>query len=274
MIESIRKEKRPVLLLDCGAVFNPQVDPANAELQLKAMERMGYNALNLGIPELLYGKDFLERSRSQVSFPYIASNLLYGGVRPSWVKEYAIQEVGGIKVAILGILEPEDLKHIPGPNNDGGFSATPPRATLERLVPEVRAKADIVVLLTQLGEIGEKKTRALAEAVPGIDVAIMSEKNYAVQPPEKTVLFLETKTRGMTMGLMTLVLDEKGTHKLEERRYIQLLSTIPDHPDILELVEAHQKGRGTSQGKQNQQLIQGPELTPEEFMERFRKELN
>ncbi|NLT52789.1 MAG: hypothetical protein GXX85_17940, partial [Ignavibacteria bacterium] len=104
--------------------------------------------------------------------------------------------------------------------------------------------------------------------------AIMSEKNYVVQPPEKTVLFLETKTRGMTMGLMTLVLDEKGTHKLEERRYIQLLSTIPDHPDILELVEAHQKGRGTSQGKQNQQLIQGPELTPEEFMERFRKELN
>ena len=79
MIESIRKDKQSVLLLDCGAVFDNQQD--TAELHLKAMELMGYDALNLGSPELNFGKEFLERTHSQVSFPYIASNLLYGGSR-------------------------------------------------------------------------------------------------------------------------------------------------------------------------------------------------
>jgi 2',3'-cyclic-nucleotide 2'-phosphodiesterase (5'-nucleotidase family) len=42
---------------------------------------MGYNALNLGSPEFNFGKEFLEHTRSKISFPYIASNLLYGGSR-------------------------------------------------------------------------------------------------------------------------------------------------------------------------------------------------
>ena len=86
------------------------MDRDNAELHLKAMERMGYDALNLAGPELSLGKEFLERSRSLVSFPYIASNLLYEGGRLPWIREYVIKEVGGIKVAILGILDPDDFK--------------------------------------------------------------------------------------------------------------------------------------------------------------------
>ncbi len=77
------------------------------------MERMGYDALNLGGPEFNFGKEFLEQTRSLVSFPYIASNLLYGGSRLPWTREYVIKEVGGIKVAILGILDPDGLAQLP-----------------------------------------------------------------------------------------------------------------------------------------------------------------
>jgi 5'-nucleotidase len=119
MVESIRKEKRSVLLLDNGEVFDPQKD--TAELYLKAMGQMGYDALNIGSPELYSGKEFLERTHSQVSFPYISSNLLYGGIRPPWIREYVIKEVGGIKVAILGVLDPEDFKKIPRSEDLTGF---------------------------------------------------------------------------------------------------------------------------------------------------------
>ena len=149
-----------------------QIDHANAELHLKAMERMGYDALNLGIPELHFGKEFLERTRSQVSFPYIASNLLYDGGRLPWIREYVIKEVGGIKVAILGILDPDDFKKLPPRDDLKGFEVLPPEAVLNRLLPEVRGKADLVILLSQLSEA---KTLALVEAVQGIDVAIFSE---------------------------------------------------------------------------------------------------
>ena len=141
------------------------IEKRYAELQLKAMERMGYDALNLGSPEFHFGKEFLERTHSSVSFPYIASNLLYGGSRLPWTREYVIKEVGGIKVAILGIFDPDDLKNIPRPGDAKGFEVLPPETTLNRLLPEVRGKADLVILLSQLDEV---KTRALVKAERGL----------------------------------------------------------------------------------------------------------
>ena len=210
---------------------------------------MGYDALNLGVPELSLGKEFLEFTRSRVSFPYIASNLLYRGGRPLWIREYAIKEVGGVKVAILGVLDPEDLKQISGLDNAKGFEAISPQAALARLVPEIRLKADLVVLLSQFGELGEKKIRALVEAVPGIDVAVFSEKNYLVQPPEKNVIFLETKNRGRLIGLVTITLDSKGARSVGERRLIQLDKSVPDNGEILGLVQTYKKEQEIKQEK-------------------------
>ena len=78
MIDEIRKGGGAVLLVDCGALFD-NTTRDKAELLLTAMEMMGYDALNLGGPEFFFGKEFLEHTRSHVSFPYIASNLLSGG---------------------------------------------------------------------------------------------------------------------------------------------------------------------------------------------------
>jgi 2',3'-cyclic-nucleotide 2'-phosphodiesterase (5'-nucleotidase family) len=266
MIESIRKDKRSVLLLDCGAVFDPQSD--NVELHLKAMERMGYDALNLGSPELYLGKESLERTHSQVSFPYIASNLLYGGGRLPWIREYVIKDVGGIKVAILGILDPDDLQKIPSQDDAKGFEVMPPRAALERLLSEVRGKADLVILLSQLGEA---KTLALVEAVRGIDVAIFSERNYLVTPTEKNVIILQTGSRGTTMGLLTITLDDKRVLSVSERRDVPLDRSVPDNERILGLVETYKKEQAIKEEKMKKELMEGLQLTPEEFMKRYRE---
>jgi 5'-nucleotidase len=268
MIESIRKDKRGVLLLDCGEVFGPQIDHANAELQLKEMERMGYNALNLGSQELYFGKNFLERTRFQVSFPYIASNLLYGGGRLPWIQEYVIKEVGGIKVAILGILDPDDFKKIPRQDDAKGFEVIPSEAALNRLLPEVRGKADLVILLSQLGEI---KTLALVDAVRGIDVAIFSERNYLVKPPEKNVILLHTGAKGKTMGRATITLDDKLALGVSERRTVSLDRSVPDNGEILGLVETYKKEQEIKKAKTKKELVEGLQSTPQEFMERYRK---
>jgi 5'-nucleotidase/UDP-sugar diphosphatase len=270
MIESIRKDKRSVLLLDSGAVFGPQND--NAELQLKAMERMGYDALNLGIPELHFGKAFLERTHSQVSFPYVASNLLYNGGRLPWIREYVIKEVGGIKAAILGILDPDDFKKIPSRDDVKGFEVIPPEAALKRLLPEVRGKADLVILLSQLGELGEIRTLALVGAVGGIDVAIFSERNYLIKPPEKNVIVLQTATNGTTMGLATITLDDKGARSVSKRRDVPLDGSVPDNGEIVGLVETYKKEQEIKKEKMKKELMKGLQLTPEAFMERYRKQ--
>ena len=113
------------------------------------MELMQYDALNLGGPEFTFGKGFLEQTRSKISFPYIASNLLDGGSRIPWTREYIIKEVGGIKVAILGILDPDGFTRLPDQEQVKGLEAIPPEAALKKLLPELRGKADLVILLSQ-----------------------------------------------------------------------------------------------------------------------------
>jgi len=275
MIESIRKAKQSVLLLDCGAVFDSQ-SGENAELHLKAMERMGYDALNLGSPELHFGKEFLERTHSHVSFPYIASNLLYGGSRLPWTREYIIKEVGGIKVAILGILDPDDLKNIPNQGDAKGFEVIPPEAALDRLLPEVRGKADLVILLSQLDEV---KNRALVEAARGIDVVVSSGRSSILykEPPENTVVILHTGSEGMTMGLVTITLDDKRALSVSEKRDVPLNRSVPDNEEILGLVERYKKEQAIKKEKMEKEkaqkeLMGGLKLSPGEFMERYRKE--
>jgi 5'-nucleotidase/UDP-sugar diphosphatase len=235
------------------------------------MERMGYDALNLGSPELHFGKKFLERTRSQVSFPYIASNLLYGGSKIPWTREYIIKEVGGIKVAILGILDADDLKNIPPQDDAKSFEVIPPQAALDRLLPEVRGKADLVILLSQLDDA---KNRALVESARGIDMSVSYGDGSILygKSSENTVIILNTGTKGKTMGLVTIKLDDKRVLSVSERRDVPLDRSVPDNGEILGLVETYKKEQEIKEEKAKKELMEGLQLTPQEFMERYKKE--
>lgn len=267
MIESIREENRSVLTLDCGSLFKNQKD--RAEFMLKIMEMMGYDALNLGSSEFQFGKQFLENSRSRVSFPYIASNLLYQGERLPWASEYSIKETGGIKTAILGILDPNDLKRFPNQELGKGLEVIPPETALKKLIPEVRKKSDLVILLSQLSAT---KNLALLESLEGIDVTIYSgcRDLRDTKVPENTVI-LNTVCKGRTMGLLKLALDDKQGVSLLESKYVPMDSSVPGNEEIARLVAAHKKEQQIKQENVKKELMEGLKLSPKQFMEQYRK---
>jgi 2',3'-cyclic-nucleotide 2'-phosphodiesterase (5'-nucleotidase family) len=241
------------------------------------MERMGYDALNLGGPEFSFGKEFLEQTRSLVSFPYIASNLLYGGSRLPWTREYIIKEVGGIKVAILGILDPDGLAQLPDREQVKGLEVIPPEAALIRLLPEVRGKADLVVLLSLFDA---EKTFALAKAVKGVDVAIssVSDDAFFLSPPQtENTILLQVRPLGRLLALLKITFDDKGALSVSDRRLVSLGNSVPDHGEIGRLVEKHKKAQETiqqeKQDKSKKEMMEGLKLSPQEFMERNRKAL-
>jgi len=247
---------------------------------LNTMELMGYDALNLGSPEFYFGTEFLEHTRSHVSFPYIASNLLYGGKRLPWTREFSIKEVGGIKVAILGVLNPDSLAQLPNQEQVKDLEVIPPESALNRLLPEVRGKADLVILLSRFDV---KETLALVKAVKGVDVAISSgsDDQFLAKAPENTIL-LHTGYGylGKTMGLLKITLDEKRGLSVSERRTVPLDRSVPGNGEIEGLVENFKKDQAKKDAdlakkqweKTHQGLMEGLKLSPEEFMERYRKE--
>jgi 5'-nucleotidase / UDP-sugar diphosphatase len=278
MIESIRKSEPATLLLDCGALFDDKKD--TAEFQLQAMALMGYDALNLGSPEFTFGKGFLEQTRSKISFPYISSNLLSGGSRIPWTREYLIKEVGGVKVAILGVLDPDGLARLPDREQVKGLEVIPPEAALKRLLPEVRGKVDLVILLSQFDV---ENTLALVRAVNGIDVAISSASDGVFFPPatdKETAVLLQTGSQGKTLGFLKITLDEKRALRVSEKKYVSLDNSVPGNREIETLVATVKKAQETEQEKlrrERQENIRKEQaetlkLSPQEFMERYRKE--
>ncbi|MGH7377980.1 MAG: hypothetical protein ACREKK_11230, partial [Candidatus Methylomirabilales bacterium] len=76
---------RPVLVLDGGSTFFPEVDKPKddereklflkAELIAEGMNRMGYKAMALGSTDLLLGMGELTHLAGQLKFPVLAANL-------------------------------------------------------------------------------------------------------------------------------------------------------------------------------------------------------
>jgi len=228
----------------------------------------------------MFGKEFLEGARSRISFPYIASNLLSGGSGIPWIREYVIKEVGGIKVAILGVVDPDGIALLPDRERVKGLEVIPPEAALKKLLPEVRGKADLVILLSQFDV---ENTLALVQAVKGIDVAISSASDNVFFPlatEKETAVLLQTGSLGKTLGLLKITLDEKRALRVSEKKYISLDNAVPENQEIARLVATFKKAHETEQEKlrreQEEKIrkeqMETLQLSPKEFMERYRKE--
>lgn len=261
-----------MVLVDCGGLFDA-TSRDKAEVLLTAMEAMGYDALNLGGPEFFYGADFLAHARSHVSFPYIASNLSPGGNRLAGARQYVIKQAGGLRVAILGVVPPEEVDLIPGRERMGGLAALPPEPALSKLLTEVRPQADLVVLLSRYDV---EKTSALVQSLTGIDVAVSagSDDVFYAKPLEHTVL-LQTGSQGRTLGLLRIARDGTGI-RVVDRGHIRLDRTVPDHAGVARLVDgfknAQQLRAAEAAAQRDRDLRQGLRLSPQEFMEQYQKQ--
>jgi hypothetical protein len=158
-----------------------------------------------------------------------------------------------------------------------GLEVIPPEAALERLLPEVRGKVDLVILLSLFDA---DKTFALAKGVKGIDVAIssVSDDAFFLSPTqaEKTIL-LQVRPLGRLLGLLKITLDDQRALRVSDRRFVSLGNSVPDHGEIGRLVERHTQAQEAKQReeqkKAQKELMEGLKLSPREFMERNRKEL-
>jgi 2',3'-cyclic-nucleotide 2'-phosphodiesterase (5'-nucleotidase family) len=212
LIARLRGRQGKTLLLDAGDVFQgtPFYNYFRGVPDYRSMSLMRYDAGAFGNHELDDGPAYWLRARRQASFPILSANVFVaadsawaarlapavGAVRKGarWIggekvpesapirfltTPYVIEEVGGIKVGILG-LTTKDIVAIVDRARNGGVAVSDPVTAAAALVPEMRKKADFVVALTHLGVDDD---RALASRVPGIDMIVGGHSHtYLWQP--------------------------------------------------------------------------------------------
>lgn len=236
-IKKLRSGHPDLLLLDAGAFFagglldeytqNTQLDMERTHVNLKAMEKMGYDALSIGDNEFNFGKDFLFDAISKTSLSFLSCNVKTPEAQG--IKPFIIKDVSGTKVGIIGVT------NLAAHHKSGSFRFSEPKQAVEEAVEELKkAGVDIIVLLSQLEENVDLN---LIKEVKGIDVLIGSHhpiKDGTFVKFENTLL-LKTFWQGRSLGIATLTVENNRLtqYKVDE---VRLSGEIEDDPDILEIL--------------------------------------
>ena len=169
--------ERPSLLLSAGDMIqgNTWANFSRGESVIELMNAMKFDAMVMGNHELDFGQDVLKKRISEATFPVLAANVL--GMEE--LKPYVIKEVGGVRVGILGVVA-EDTPLLTHPGNVVGLTFVPVQEAVEKVLPEVKKKSDMVVVLSHIGHPAD---RLLAEQVKGIDVIIGGHSHTKVVNP-------------------------------------------------------------------------------------------
>ncbi|RJP40900.1 MAG: bifunctional metallophosphatase/5'-nucleotidase [Desulfobacteraceae bacterium] len=278
MVEKIRNENGPLLLLESGGAFSV-VDKdfrLTARYMVRGMDQMGYTAMNLGGSELYAGADFLGEVTTGMRFPLLSSNLvLKDGQEPLW-KPYVLTNLGNVKVGIVGVMPADGLKNIADPKYSENLKILPPKEALDALIPALKKEADVIVLLSQC-DLDE--TTALVDAVKGIDFAICPGARLAGcadhGPQQSETDMLHPARNGVSMGFLQFTLNGSGQAQPIEQKMIALNTPVPAERLMGEMFNEIRKLRietGTAAREAQVRAMSTLQLTPEEFFKQLQKE--
>ena len=76
---------------------------------IRIMNKIGYDVVSIGMHEFDYGLDALIECNKTLNCGYINSNFCYRNNKTSIFPQYVIKEIGGKKIAFIGIITPRTL---------------------------------------------------------------------------------------------------------------------------------------------------------------------
>lgn len=216
-----------VLLLSAGDVNigTPESDLLYAEPDFKLMNMLGYDAMTLGNLDLHHPPEVLMKQREWAGFPFLSANVVKKETGEILVDPYIVKEYDGLHVAIFGLtLEQADFTSKHG----GMFESRSVIETSKKLVPQLRAKADLVIALTHIGHIiesgGSYRTPGdiqLAEEVPEIDIIVGGETNtiFTGLKAIGNTLLVHPGMYGRYVGRLDLTIDSEAQKKVSDYTY-------------------------------------------------------
>lgn len=163
---------------------------------MSTMNAIGYDAMTVGSHEFDYGKEVLQAYSAAAEGPAIVcANVIQKTTNEPLLRPYIIKEKAGIRIAFLGLTDPE-IEQATLRRHFEGLTVQDPLATAKTYIPQLRNESDIVIALTHLKFDDCYK---MALAVPGIDV-IISRADRSDDAPSVRKEYLEPETQTLIVS--------------------------------------------------------------------------
>jgi len=203
-VEGLRKENDNILLLSAGDMIHGTnvVNLFGGLPMVEIMNHTGFDAMALGNHEFNYGQEQLLKLAEAAKFPFLSANVIRddGTV---FIDDYNIFDIGGVKVGVFG-LSPTDTPILTHPKDVVGLNFADPAEISAKMVDALASQVDIIVCLSHLGYNDDK---ALAAAVPGIDVIVGGHSHTTLAQPELigNTIIVQTGDWAENAGVLNLV---------------------------------------------------------------------
>ncbi|MGL4568337.1 MAG: metallophosphoesterase [Fusobacteriaceae bacterium] len=146
LMKQLRGEYKNTIVFENG----DSVQDNSHELFLKdktspiimGMNEIGYDAFVPGNHEFNFGMKTLDHIIGSFNGQFLVANLYKDGKRV--YTPYKIFEKEGVKVALIGVVTPHIKKW--DSENLKGYDATNPVEEVKKLIPELREKADLIIV--------------------------------------------------------------------------------------------------------------------------------
>lgn len=191
-VKAYRRQHPHVLLLDCGDISqgSPYYNMFKGEVEIKAMNEMGYDAMTIGNHEFDYGLENMARIFRMARFPVVCANYeVKGTPLEGVVKPYTVVERDGLKIGIFGIgPQPEGLVQR---KNYSGVSYLNPVETAQQTATLLKEQegCDVVICLSHLGVAVDNGVKAVCDEeligkTRGIDLVLGGHTHTEMETPD------------------------------------------------------------------------------------------
>lgn len=198
---------------------------------LKAYAGLGYAALNAGAREAALPVAALRQLGAESPVPFISANLRDSASGVALLPGWTITRRAGRRVAFVGVVDPRTLAQGPGE----GVEIEPMETCLARVLPELKDRADLIVLLAYADE-------AALTALAGRFYEVAAVLGGAVSQPaprlfkENRSLVYYTGNDAKSYGRLELRFSPEGAVAAGAHEVTLLTDQYPENHDILALL--------------------------------------
>ncbi|HOO33867.1 MAG TPA: bifunctional UDP-sugar hydrolase/5'-nucleotidase [Thermotogota bacterium] len=264
ILKTLRAENDNVLAIDSGdfiqgtplEYYHAKIDNEPVDPMILAMNAMDFDCTVIGNHEFNYGLGLLDKAESEAEFPFLSANVVRRFTSSPYYKPYAIYDVEGVKVAVLGLTTDyipnwEDTKNIAAV--DFGDPVEAAKYYVKLLREE--EGADVVIVAyhgglerdPKTGEptedlTGENQGYQLLEEVEGIDVLLTGHQHRSIAAFVLGVPVTMPSNWGKAVGKIDITLDNGSGDWLITAKSVELISTsgVEADEEIINLVQSYE----------------------------------
>ncbi len=228
-----------VLLLDGGDTFGDDLlaNQTKGAANIRLLNALGYQFMALGNHDYDYGSARTRELQQLARFPMRGANVTDKTTgQPFLGDPTQVFTVGGVRVGILALTY-HNTGLTGNPKNTADLTFGSGLEATRRYLPALRARADVVVVLSHQGT---KVDERLAREVPGIDLIVGAHSHDQITPPRQVagVWVVQALSDAAVLGQLTVQVQNGRLSKVEGIAPTLWTNQYPADPAVAALVDS------------------------------------